>query len=500
MLSTKQVKLSSVQSGPITKRQNIIDFVIPSGSSYDLEKSYVNLVASINGTSLLPNAVYNYKLTYQFPEGVGGNREACYPNSAFVRNCSMKSANKGMLESINRVDVLSTNLSVLRQSVDDRDGSLYKTAVPHKTRSLELITPFRQLRGEGTEPSKQITSPIQIKLKDLFGLGKSVLNTEYLGECRIHLELSPERFVPTQTFTFETDDFGSALYQDMVDVIIPQATVSVLTSAMRFMRLEDSPYWVNMPITVLSQYVALDSQGAPLAPVSKVHQTTISELEYTREGLEQGRMVITLATPLPDPVVPGQGQGGGSYSQIVIDGHTALNTDFEIEFAEIMLQETTSMKMDGMSYMTYTSQETNANGLLSFQEQFIVEPTAFNLLAVALIASDVESQEGSVESFRVRINGVDATDRDVVVNSPLYFDRLSMYMLNANETLRSLILALPHSTDNTNLSRYTSVKIQPLVAQPLPITAGNKIVDLTLNNSDSTVGKVILYKSVLRNV
>jgi hypothetical protein len=498
MMSTKQIKLNAIQAGPITKRQNLLDFVIPSGSSYDLEKSYINLVASIKGESLLPNAVYNYKLTYQFPEGNAGDREACYPNSAFVRNCSMKSANKGMLESINRVDVLSTNLSVLRQSVDDRDGSLYKTVLPHKTRSLELITPFRQLRGEGTEPSKEITSPIQIKLKDLFGLGKSVISTEYLGETRIHLETSPERFVPTQLFPLVDDgDFATILYQQMEDVVIPQATVDTLESKMRFQRLEDSPYWVNMAITITSEYVGIDDDGNPLPAVAKTHETTISGLSYVRNGDDKGKLIISLATPLPDPVVG----GGGSYSSVLINGHDALTTEFEIEYAEIMLQETTPMPMpDEMSYMTYTSQETNVNGLLSYQEQFIVEPNAFNLLAVALIASDVEAQSGSVESFRVRINGVDATDRDVEINSPLYYDRLSMYMLNANETLRSLLLVLPHSIDDTNKDRYSSVNIRPMVTQPLPITTGSKIVDLTLNNSDDSVGKVILFKSVLRKV
>lgn len=507
-MADKQIKLNAKQAGPYTQKQNLIDFEIPAGMSIDMAKSYVNIQASC--TTVLPyDGVFDFKLVYRVN---GVEHELTAPNASLVRNCQLKSANKGMLEDIRRNDCLRTALYYLKKTTEDADGMLYKQILPHRTRTNHTQSLWRDLKGEGTQMSRELVAPIQIPMSDLFNLGSSTISTDFLGATRVHLEISPERFQVRQLFRPPViddeglvveiaSDFSTPLMTQFENVEGVTTDISLLKTKVKYEDLSDSPYWVGMPVRV--NYTVTEGEAAP-ANVN--YHTEIVGIQYVRSVLDEddeddvGRLLITLGSAFPQ--VPTVGE---VYSNIIIHGSSAAlhgGLVFSFDFAEIVLQETDEVKMDGMVYSTYSLQETNGFEIPnSFAEQFICEANSYNIMALALNENDLLTQRLGVKSYRWRINNVDSTDRDVEVNTALYHDVLSKYMINNGEALKSLVLHSASSTAKGNSLRYRELAVQPYMVSTLPVTSGTKIVDLNVELSgEGTLGKILVFKSLIKQL
>jgi hypothetical protein len=492
-MADKQVKLNSKQGGPFNARQNLIDFEIPSGMAVDMAKSYINLQCHCE-TVEASTGVFDFKLEYTH----NGAHELTAPNTAIVRNCSLRSANKGMLEDIRRSDVLRTNLHYLSKTTEDNDGTLYKQILPHKTRTNHAQSIWRDLKKEGSVASRELTSPIQIPMSDLFNLGSATVDTTFLGDTRVHLEISPERFVPKQLFNGpDSLDFANPLFKQMVDISGVTTEIFTVTSSVKYEDLADSPFWVGMPVVVNYTFTR-----APAGPEDAVYNTTIREIEYIRSDLvvpdNEKRLKITLETAFQN--VP---EASDVFTAITLSGQSAQpygGLVFSVDYAEIVLQETDPVKMDGMVFTTYTLQETNGYGSQSWAEQFICEPSAYNIMALALNENDLLTQKDEIKQFRIRVNNVDSTDRDVVVGSPLYLDRISMYKTNNGESLKSAVLHVPNAVGDGQTARYATLPLKPYMVNPLPVTQGTKIVDLNVSATGGGVDKVCVFKSVIKQL
>lgn len=492
-MADKQVKLNAKQGGPFNARQNLIDFEIPSGMAVDMAKSYINLQCHCETVDVTAG-VFDFKLEYTH----NGAHELTAPNTAIVRNCSLRSANKGMLEDIRRSDVLRTNLHYLSKTTEDNDGTLYKQILPHKTRTNHAQSIWRDLKKEGTVLSRELTSPIQIPMSDLFNLGSAVVDTTFLGDTRVHLEISPERFVPKQLFNGpDSLDFANPLFKQMVDISGVTSDIFTVTSSSKYEDLADSPFWVGMPVTV---NYTITRAPSPSSDVS--YNTSIREIEYVRSDLlvpdNEKRLKITFENAFQN--VP---EAGDVFTDITINGLSAEEYGglvFTVDYAEIVLQETDPVKMDGMVFTTYTLQETNGYGSQNWAEQFICEPSAYNIMALALNDNDLLTQKDEVKQFRIRVNNVDATDRDVVVGSPLYLDRISMYKTNNGESLKSAVLHTPNAVADGQTARYGTLPLKPYMVNPLPVTQGTKIVDLNVSATGGGVHKVCVFKSVIKQL
>ena len=494
-MADKQVKINSHQGGGFNSKQNLIDFTIPSGMTVDMAKSYVNLQCHCD-TVLPSEGVYDFKLVYTH----NGEHALTAPNTAMVRNCHLKSANKGMLEDIRRSDVLRTNLHYLGKTTEDGDGLLYKEILQNKTRTNHAQSIWRDLKGEGVVPSRALEAPIQIPMSDLFNLGNATISTDYLGDTRVHLEICPERFVAKQLYDGElSTDFANPFCRDMRDISGQTSDVLVLTSEAKYQDLADSPFWVGMPIGV-KYTVEREGSGVPAADVS--YNTIITEIEYQRTATlpaDVGTLKIHLGNAFPNaPVL-----ATDNFTAIKIHGRSAIEFGglaFSIDYAEMMLQETDPVKMDGMVYSTYTLQETNGYGSTNWSEQFIVEANAYNIMALALNDNDLLTQKEEVKEFRIRVSNVDATDRNVIVPSPLYLDRLSMFKTNNGEALKSAVLAIPSATATSQTARYSEVPLTPYMVNPLPVSPSTKVVDINVLASGGGVDKVCVFKSVIKQL
>lgn len=125
-----------------------------------------------------------------------------------------------------------------------------------------------------------------------------------------------------------------------------------------------------------------------------------------------------------------------------------------IESAEIVLRKLNqnAQAPSELNYLTWSTEQFTANNDKDFQRMFQLEPEAVNVF-MTFPDHDLFSRNGDLKSFRLRLDGEDLVDRDISVDEgkardPLYYDRLSMTMLNSMIPLSSL------SEQNESVGRY----------------------------------------------
>lgn len=146
---------------------------------------------------------------------------------------------------------------------------------------------------------------------------------------------------------------------------------------------------------------------------------------------------------------------GKTYSSVVV---TPIKTQtpgtMVVESAELVLRKLNkNVKAPSeLNYLTWSTEQFTANNEKDFQRMFQLEPEAVNVFAT-FPDHDLFSRNGDLKSFRLRLDGEDLVDRDISVDEeksrdPLYYDRLSMTMLNSMIPLNSL------SEQNESVGRY----------------------------------------------
>ena len=483
---TKTIKIQSHQGGGFNAQKNLIDFSYGSGGeTFDLSRSYVNLMSQCVVTGGNADAIYNCRQLYSFG---GANLDLAVQPVTIVKNCDLKCAKVGALENIRRVDCLRTNLKPLSQTVEEFNSELYKGAQTF-TRSQASYSPWRELKGEGSVKSRNLVAPLQIPLSDLFELGNSVVNCSKLGEMRMHLELNADRFANAVQTPKAGEVVGDKSYQLFNDILeADQTDITFLTTKHVFTRMQDCPYWTGMQLNIST----VGADGAADIDVDAI----ITSIEHLQTGADAGRVKITFDQQLGNTLTAGQSQ-----TAIVINPVNATAVSFQIDYAELVLEIVDDTPMDDLNYSTFTLEETNGNGLLDFQEQFSIEEGAFNLIAFPVQpANDLLAGvgAGTVISNRWIIDNKEATNRDVKINSPLYYDRLAMTLLNDAKNVKSLVLSVPSSSQKSNPVRWTNHSVSGLIYQPVPITTTRKSVNIQLR---TTAGcqKVMVYKQVAKS-
>jgi len=487
---SKSIKIQSHQGGGFDASKNLVDFSFGSGGeTFDLSKSYVNLMSECVVTGGDANAIYNCRLLYSYG---GANLNVAVQPIAIVKNCDIKCAKAGQLENIRRVDCLRSNLKPLSQTVEEYNSELYKTTGQTFTRSQASYSPWRELKGEGSVKSRNLVAPLQIPLSDLFELGSAVLNCKQLGEMRIHLELNADRFANAVQTPKAGEPIGSKAFQLFENVVFAvQPSITQLTTKHVFRRMEDCPYWTGMKLNV-------SSVGTGAGAVNIDEDAIITEIEHITTGADAGKVRLTFDTVLGNVLTAGQEQ-----TDIVVNAVDAGAVSFQLNYAELVLAQVPDMEMkDDLNYSTYTLQETNGNSLLDFQEQFWIEEAAYNLITFPVQADNdllAGVQNGDVVSNRWTIMGKDATNRDVKNDSPLYYDRLAMTMLNDAKSVKSLVLVAPSGSAPLHTARWTNHPIDGLMFQPVPITTTKKSCNLNLRTTQGCQ-KVMVYKQVAKSI
>ena len=193
----------------------LVDFIIPGNGTYDLSKSYVNInmevvseqagLGGLTPTGVTPadTAIYNNDIQLFSSDVATAAAAGSFkvPCSMMVRNADIFSANRGMVESIRRVNTLRSVLSNIEDDKAeihdglDRFGAVNgRRGASNKTSSLVQII-GSNVNNAGvadvTQAALSLSRDYRIPISDLFGVGNAQWNGDVYGDTRIHLELQP---------------------------------------------------------------------------------------------------------------------------------------------------------------------------------------------------------------------------------------------------------------------------------------------------------------------
>ena len=482
----KYIKLNSNQGGPFTANQNLVDFEIPSDGVYNLRDSYITLNVKVDVTeteTASGQGIYVTNLEW----ATGGTDHPKFQNVTLVKNCSMSCARRGQIENLRRVDILRQNMATLTKNQRTRFDESYLAA-------NQLINPInggqfgiaQDITKEGSQKSRNLEIvPVQIALHDLFDFCHTPeYDTMKAGATRVHLELNVDKISAVQSNL--RSSWANADFKLMNDVTATAdgEEVTSLVVTQKVPSLNVSPFYVGQKLEVSG-----DNNGLAITPTNAV----IKSISRTSAGvmtLTFENSIVTLATT------------GHVFNNIEVDVVAFASATVEFSFAEIALKRVMNpMGMDEIDYSTFSTDESNGNSLTSYQRQFQVEPEAVNVLVMFPSPDDdLLSVNNDVNSFRFRINNHDASDRDISVNGPLYYDRLGMTLGNMGMRLRGLAqnAGCPSETsDWDSVYEKAGLKITVL-ANPLPQTMNEKNLQVNISAGGSGVQKLALFKELPR--
>ena len=184
---------------------------------------------------------------------------------------------------------------------------------------------------------------------------------------------------------------------------------------------------------------------------------------------------------------------GGSYLLLEVNSEPIINQNLQqkllslrkqlkINNAELILKKKNRGDMNNYSqieYTTYTTEEGFGNSRQNFQDLFTVEGDATQALMCFAQGSDNLLSSAPLTSFRCALNNINVTDRDVEVDSPLYYDRLASSLRGQGVNLRDLKTNAGGSNNFTYADLYNTDtnNVKPLVAS-LFQTSQNKFLQV----------------------
>jgi hypothetical protein len=114
--------------------------------------------------------------------------------------------------------------------------------------------------------------------------------------------------------------------------------------------------------------------------------------------------------------------------------------------------------------------------------------------------NDLNSSNVNITSYRLRLNNENLTNEDVVVDSPLYYDRVQMLIDGMGHPLRNLQQNSGSNQNNIPWEQvYTSLPNKLVVAgNPLWRSDRTKLLQVNISAPAQGVQKMVLFKTLPR--
>ena len=510
-------------------QQKLMDFIIPANTgTYDLGKSWINVNVEIlnaapadaatQGIGPTDTAIYNNGLAFT-DQASTGTKNLSDPAS-LVRNADMFSAERGMVESIRRVDTLRQLLwNIENDKAEQKDGldllgnSFGRRGPGNKTSSfIQIMGGNTAVDGtpDPTIKARRTARDLRINISDLFGVGSALWNSDVYGDTRLHLELEPNRLSIIQMGgaedTTKFDPNGQdKFFGEMVDYNAGGLTdlgaggdlglnPSPLVTSILYENYQlDMPFYVGQSVNV-----AFDVAGTAATPVNVIIASIEYNLGTNNVNPPAGTKQVRIFTRTS--IYNNATAAGVAITNILVKANvsTVATDQIRINRAEIVLTQTPSQTgPDSIDYRTYSTEEIQGNDATQLSQQLIVEPNAQNLLMGHCISPGT-APDAPWTSYRMAINNTDVCgNRDVAFGEPLHRDRIQRTFNNRGEDISNFSL----STINVDAAQQSAVNQQSImypVYETLPLTQSSKIVNFHFK---STAAKeLVFYKELVRTI
>jgi len=486
-MSDKFIKYNARQGGPFTSTQNLVDFELPSGHVFDLNDSYINLNCRLEVTqdpssAAVGEGIYNFNTAWLQNDG-STNSGLKFKNVALVKNASMDCSAKGRIENIRRVDQLRQNLSLYTKSQkEDLDESwvdINQLRAPQGDR--RTVGPFASLNKEGSVKSAYTDpTPIAISLPDIFEFCRvSEYDTSRAGQTRIHLELNRDRLgvdLQGPVTNVLAVDASSVVCQGVRPAAGSASGNNTITigdntgtESLKFRSIAQSPYYVGQMLKISA--TPTDPSGSAIVD----QHALVNSIVHSDDG--------SIALTFTEAWGPSLSGTGFTYHDIAITEPDTATAVLHMDSCELVMKKVDAPQgIDTINYQTYSTEQGNGNSLQSFQQIFNVEPEASNMFMVfPQTDEDLLSVNDNIAEWRLRLNNEDLTDRAVVRDDPLDYDRLA-------STLNAMGMSLKNLNRNSGKARaatwngtYTDALYDNIViANPLFQTDRMKLLQVNI--------------------
>ncbi len=486
------IKIPSSQ-GSYNAQQNILDFYIPSGGVYNLRDSFIELVCHAESTdATFADAVYSIGLRWQNPPVADADTQTHFANASIVKNCFMSTETRGMVESLRRVDMLRQNLMILGKSqVEERSDDYLNANTILDPRQKAHWGLFSDLNKQGAVDSQYRDQvPIQIRLGDLMDSCNAVeLDTSLTGQVHVQVELNLDKVKGFQSFTNDNnilpraDDFIATADGTQVQSLVFSTGAVTGGTVRRAVPLIDcSPYYV-------AQHIKVSATGVGVGNLVDVSRK-IESIAWNGTSL-----TLTLNQSL------GAVDNAQGYTNYVIQIVDADAVSVEFDSANVVLRQVANPQgMRQIAFNTYALEEDNGNDQTSFRKQYQLPGEATNVMVMFPSENDdINSRNNDLNSFRLAINNKFLTDRDVTVDSPLYYNQLASTVQNMGFSPRNLQQNPGNGVQNTGEGdNWTDPGKNVYVANYLQPQQADKMLNLDLTAGGTGVKKLAIYSQVPR--
>jgi hypothetical protein len=493
----KYVKYQSVQS-VFDSSQNLVDFHVPQSGVYDLRDSHLVVHCKNTITEAdVSGGVGVYDTMVKWNEGT---EDIKVENSALVKNAVLDCANKGRIENLRRCDIYSQNIKQYDVEQRSKACESYKNSAqvvqPVNNQQYGIFESFNKTGIDKSVENNEV--PITIPLRDIFDFADkaSEYDTDRAGATRLHFECNFGKLAGIAA-PMMADAKISASVKECNPVITGTPNSVVIGSngtgtsiQTKFQHLNQSPYYVGQKLTLKA---TAGSGGTPATPVYPAvgKQLVVSSIIWSNTGT----LTLSFETDWAVALTAGQ-----SYHDITLEIVAPASVALTYERCELLLKRVDNPEgFDEIDYTTYSTEETNGNSQTAFRNIYVVEGEATNVLVFSPNQSDgLISGNNTYTDYRFSLNNIDLTNRNVVMNSPLYFDV-------ASQSLRTIGKSLSNTTQNTGdtgqpfATTYTRPEVAvDVLCAPLFQTASNKLLQLEANATGGGVKAINLYKSLPR--
>tara|TARA_R110000744_G_scaffold60738_1_gene125735 strand:+ start:415 stop:1995 length:1581 start_codon:yes stop_codon:yes gene_type:complete len=520
------IKIQANQS-TISESQNLIDFQIPSYlKGVDMSKSFLNINFTIteDPSAAGADAIHNYALKFN---GLGENGELAAPNSALIRHAYLSSSKAGQLEAIRRADLFSTVKEHYTSNIGDTYGDQSKSIyqLPEWGNAASAAG-ARNLITDGSVYSTNVQSAMRVDLKDIFGLGSSVVNLEQTGDLRIHLEANLNKFtlVPLPVAVSGVSTAGHNGYFQVRNVNLATGTAPTVitvgqegaanvTGKNMFLDRKNCPYHVGCEITVsgVTPTVTPASQNTIIQSMTWIEQLEGGAVagQVVELGLNRSFMSGNIDTT--------------NLLAFNIGIQPPVNPKLNYVSAELVLATTSSPPVSkGLMYRTVNTIEDHVAATTNYQGIYHLPSNAIaNLVCFDTTSTSTEfsnSYDPTIQSYQQFVDNEPVTDRPVLINSTDANGRQrdSLHGIILEKTLDEMGLEFKNYTesipqplidagDNSNPQMQTVIPDltahKGILALPaiLPATNAQKMLQLNISKATGSMN-LVLFQSIERMI
>ena len=475
------------QQSAFDANKTLVDLHLPDdGLVYDLSKSYVAITVANNlRIQNKPNDVLN--VGYLVNTEAADNQTLNFRPEALVRNAQMSSQNMGKLEDVRKVNLLKNTLNLYKHQLEEEDDS--STQFNQHNHADTFIT---QLRNEfnqlGTEQPREKDSEIRIPLKHIFNVANArAYDTSKYGSTRIHLEClfgllnsfqadnelaDANARIQNRTANANNDTKEPiGHFADVANATGGNITVESINSVGTYEDLRYCPFYVGMPLVITSDN---NNAGAVVNSGLKINSVTHNTDQTVTLGLDGSIATVANGTTLVlDTVLLN--------TNITADNiPTYRNIELVAHVNEI------DKPPPQLTYTEYQAEDDTYQAATLVSRNYHIPAATKNLYIMFQNNGTAGvSKNTHLSKYRITIDNVDVTGRDVHVGSGLHLDLINKVFTNNGESVRNLRERQQHLLGGKSLGDGVLAANQPaigvearMIAVPVPFV--NRLQTLNL--------------------